>query len=670
MEGMGMGMGIRNKLIGIIALLIIVPLLVMGVSSYTKAADLLNDNFIESNKALNNEIAHSLQKEFEGYIYGVQAIADNIDARGIMDKPEYEPFLLGLFEHYVNNYPSAFQMYIGTRDGLMRISPDYKFDDSYDPRQRAWYKLAEETGKPGWTDMYKDAVTGNWSISGAVPVYNPSNQFIGSVATSLDLSAISEMIGQVKVGKQGYVFVLDDEGKVIAHPDPNQVGNVLPVPEIAEVIKNGEVNGIVDYQYVNGDGVTTDKYAVFEYMEDTRWYIMTSMYYDEVEESTRSLLMTALLIGLITLVIATLIGILFANSITKPIQMIVSDMSKVEQGDMTVKSNVKSKDEIGILAEKFNSMVLNVRELLENAVNVTSEVSLAAETLASSAEEASASSDEVNSTVDEIAQGATEQANDTEVAARLTGNLDEKFENLHLNSSDIASNADRAKEINSAGEMVLKDLKDKSEENNRSTVRISDAIGDLEAKSKDIGGILGTISSIAEQTNLLALNASIEAARAGEHGRGFAVVADEIRKLAEGSSQSTDEIRSIISLIQDQTANTVGIMDEFKENSDLQYQAVEEMGKSFDEISGAIDGIAVQIQGIDGYITEMLNDKNAIVQSITNISSVSEETAAASEEVSATMEQQNSAVDSIAKAAEQLNGLSRALSDQIRKFKI
>jgi len=663
-------MGIRNKLIGIIALLIIVPLLVMGVSSYTKAADLLNDNFIESNKALNNEIAHSLQKEFEGYIYGVQAIADNIDARGIMDKPEYEPFLLGLFEHYVNNYPSAFQMYIGTRDGLMRISPDYKFDDSYDPRQRAWYKLAEETGKPGWTDMYKDAVTGNWSISGAVPVYNPSNQFIGSVATSLDLSAISEMIGQVKVGKQGYVFVLDDEGKVIAHPDPNQVGNVLPVPEIAEVIKNGEVNGIVDYQYVNGDGVTTDKYAVFEYMEDTRWYIMTSMYYDEVEESTRSLLMTALLIGLITLVIATLIGILFANSITKPIQMIVSDMSKVEQGDMTVKSNVKSKDEIGILAEKFNSMVLNVRELLENAVNVTSEVSLAAETLASSAEEASASSDEVNSTVDEIAQGATEQANDTEVAARLTGNLDEKFENLHLNSSDIASNADRAKEINSAGEMVLKDLKDKSEENNRSTVRISDAIGDLEAKSKDIGGILGTISSIAEQTNLLALNASIEAARAGEHGRGFAVVADEIRKLAEGSSQSTDEIRSIISLIQDQTANTVGIMDEFKENSDLQYQAVEEMGKSFDEISGAIDGIAVQIQGIDGYITEMLNDKNAIVQSITNISSVSEETAAASEEVSATMEQQNSAVDSIAKAAEQLNGLSRALSDQIRKFKI
>ena len=663
-------MGIRNKLIGIIALLIIVPLLVMGVSSYTKAADLLNDNFIESNKALNNEIAHSLQKEFEGYIYGVQAIADNIDARGIMDKPEYEPFLLGLFEHYVNNYPSAFQMYIGTRDGLMRISPDYKFDDSYDPRQRAWYKLAEETGKPGWTDMYKDAVTGNWSISGAVPVYNPSNQFIGSVATSLDLSAISEMIGQVKVGKQGYVFVLDDEGKVIAHPDPNQVGNVLPVPEIAEVIKNGEVNGIVDYQYVNGDGVTTDKYAVFEYMEDTRWYIMTSMYYDEVEESTRSLLMTALLIGLITLVIATLIGILFANSITKPIQMIVSDMSKVEQGDMTVKSNVKSKDEIGILAEKFNSMVLNVRELLENAVNVTSEVSLAAETLASSAEEASASSDEVNSTVDEIAQGATEQANDTEVAARLTGNLDEKFENLHLNSSDIASNADRAKEINSAGEMVLKDLKDKSEENNRSTVRISDAIGDLEAKSKDIGGILGTISSIAEQTNLLALNASIEAARAGEHGRGFAVVADEIRKLAEGSSQSTDEIRSIISLIQDQTANTVGIMDEFKENSDLQYQAVEEMGKSFDEISGAIDGIAVQIQDIDGYITEMLNDKNAIVQSITNISSVSEETAAASEEVSATMEQQNSAVDSIAKAAEQLNGLSRALSDQIRKFKI
>ncbi len=663
-------MGIRNKLLGIISVLVIVPLMVMGIASYYNASDILNENLIESNKSLNNEIAHSIQKEFEGYIFGVNAIAENIDAKGIMENPQVETSLLGLFEHYVNNYPSAFQMYIGTNDGVIRIHPDHEFDDSYDPRARAWYQLAEDTGQIGWTKMYQDAVTGNMSISGTAPVFNTNNEFIGAVATSIDLSAFSEMISSVKVGKHGYVFVLDDQGQVVAHPDPSQIGKVLPVKEIQEVVSRGETEGLVDYEYANAEGEVADKYAIFKYLPDTKWYIMTSMYYNEIDESTQEMLTAALVMGTITLIIAAVIALLFANSITKPIKMIVDDMAKVEQGDMTTVSEVQTKDEIGELANKFNSMVSNVRTLLENAVNVSNEVSLASQTLASSAEEASASSDEVNSTVDEIAQGATEQANDTEAAARLTGNLDEKFEKLHSNSSEISDNAEHALVTNKNGESVLSDLKQKSDENNKSTERISEAINDLESKSQDIGGILSTISSISEQTNLLALNASIEAARAGEHGRGFAVVADEIRKLAEESSNSADEIRIIISQIQEQTGNTVGIMDDFKSNADEQYKAVDEMGVSFNEISQAIASIATQITDIDTFITEMLDDKNAIVQSITNISSVSEETAAASQQVSATMEQQNAAVDAVAKAAENLNDLSDQLGEQVKRFKI
>lgn len=663
-------MGIRNKLLGIVSLLIIIPILIMGYGSYNNAANILNESFIESNKSLNDEIAHSIEKEFEGYLFGVKAMADNVDARDIMEHPEYEPFLLGLFEHYVNNYPSAFQTYIGTKDGTMRIHPHFDFDDSYDPRVRGWYKLAEETGVMGWTDMYEDRVTGNMSVSGSAPVFNSNNEFVGAVATSLDLSAFSEMIGDVKVGKQGYVFVLDDQGRVVAHPDPSQIGNVLPVEEIQAVIAAGETSGLVDYEYKNAEGEISEKYAVYKFIPEMRWYIMTSMYYDEISESTESMLTAAMITGVITLIVAAVILWIFANSLTKPIKAIVNDMSRVEQGDMTVVSEVKTKDEIGELAGKFNSMVSNVRTLLGNTVAVSGEVSLASQTLASSAEEASASSDEVNNTVDEIAKGATEQAHDTEAAARLTGNLDEKFERLHENSSEISENADRAMKTNQKGEEVLQDLKVKSDENNKSTERISEAIRDLETKSQAIGGILGTISSIAEQTNLLALNASIEAARAGEHGRGFAVVADEIRKLAEESSNSADEIRNIITQIQEQTGNTVVIMDDFKANSDEQYKAVDEMGMSFADISTAVSGIADQIAAIDTFITDMLNDKNAIVESISNISSVSEETAAASQQVSATMEQQNAAVDEVAKAAENLNDLSARLNDEVSKFKI
>jgi len=666
----GIIMGIKNKIIGILALAIIVPLIITGASSYVKASHLLTENFIESNISLTGEIAETLNREFEGYLFGVKTVADNFNARDIVNDPTHAPYLLDSFEAYVKHYPDAFQMYIGTLDGTIRIHPDYDFDDDYDPRKRFWYELAETTGEAGWTSMYQDAVTGNWSISGTAPVYNMNDKFIGAVATSLDLSEVSEMIGEIKVGEEGYVFILDDQGRVVGHPDPNQVGKVMPIDEVLQVINDKKLSGVVDYQYTNKEGKSSDKYAVYSYVDSLGWYIMTSMYYDEITNSTRSMLNNALIIGLITLLVAGVLGVFFANSLTKPIAQIVDDMDKVEQGDMTVISKIKTKDEIGLLSKKFNNMIGNVRQLLENASDVTRNVSDASQTLAASAEEASASSEEVNRTIGEIAQGATDQAHDTETAAKLVGNLDEKFENLHTNSQEISTNAENVKEVNYAGAKVLSELKEKSEENNQSTIRISEAIRNLEEKSRDIGGILVTISSIAEQTNLLALNASIEAARAGEAGRGFAVVADEIRKLAEESSTSAEEIGKIVAVIQEQTNDTVSIMDEFKENSDQQYKAVEEMDKSFEAISSSIESVSQQIEGIDDYITEMLNDKNDITNSITNISSVSEETAAASEEVSATMDQQNAAVDAVAKSADELSALSRQLSEQINKFKI
>lgn len=663
-------MGIKTKLLGIIAALIIIPLSVTGVTSYVKSSNLLSENMLEANKALNREMAHTIELEFDGYLSGVKSAADNKNAKNILDNNQYEILLNDLFKNYVSNYSQAFQMYMGTDDGGMRIYPDYKFDADYDPRARSWYILAESTKEAGWTEMYKDKVTGNWSISGTAPVFDKNNQFIGAIATSLDLTALSEEIGEIVVGKRGYAFILDTEGKVIAHPDSNQVGVVMSVPEIKEVLDQKSKEGLVDYQYANGDNIVSDKYAVYNYIPSLGWYVMTSMYYDEITDQTGALMKNSLIISLITLLIAFLVGYLFSRTITKPIKQIVVDMEKVSKGDMTITSKIKSKDEIGTLAKMFNDMTKNIRGLIKAAASVTEEVSISAETLAASAEQTSASSDEVSNTVDEIARGATDQAHDTEEAARITGDLDQKFEELHIKSNSISENAENVKKVNDIGMNVLNDLKSKSEENNESTNQISTSIHELDSKSKDIGGILETISSIAAQTNLLALNASIEAARAGEHGKGFAVVADEIRKLAEESSNSADQIGSIISKIQNQTEETVSIMSVFKENSVHQYKAVEEVDKQFIEISRAIQDISTQIDGINEFIGMMLDDKNKIVEAITNVSSVSQETAAASEEVSATMDQQNAAVMSIAEASERLNELSIELKDKVSKFKI
>ncbi|WP_187296257.1 methyl-accepting chemotaxis protein [Tepidibacter mesophilus] len=662
---------IRTKLIALILSLVIIPLALVGTISYQKSYNGMDKQFRNSMKELNNEVKSSIQTYFKGYEQSIGMISENINLKQIINHPENEVFVFDVFKNYIENNSDASQIYIGMIDGKTIMYPNSDLGSDFDPRTREWYQKAEQNQTVVWTEPYVGKGDGKLQITCSAPIYEDvdKSKFIGVVGVTIPLDEFSKKISSIKVGKEGYSCIIDSNKKYVTHKDIQYIGQEVKVSKINEIL-DGTKDGIVDYQWKEKDGSMSEKFCVYTRIPEMNWTVLSAIKINEIREETNPILFNTVLVTIIALIIACLIGIGFTNRITRPIQAIVKDIDRVKDGDFTVKTNVESNDEIGVLANNFNVMVENVKALLLDAKEVSEEVTYAATNLAATSEETSASAEEISRTVEEIANGANNQAEHAEKGAKTACNLDVKFNELSNNSKNMIKNANEIIDINTSGVSVVEELKEKTNLNNDSIDKIEIAINKLSEKSSHIEGILNTIRSISEQTNLLALNASIEAARAGESGRGFAVVADEIRKLAEGSGNATNEIREIVDAIQEESKNTVDIMQEVKEVSLNQTKSVEDVNNAFEKISNSIDDIAANIEEVNEHINNITHDKDLIVYSIENISAVSQETAASSQQVTASVQQQSMAVEEVARNAEKLNELSLKLNDQIDKFKI
>ena len=217
---------------------------------------------------------------------------------------------------------------------------------------------------------------------------------------------------------------------------------------------------------------------------------------------------------------------------------------------------------------------------------------------------------------------------------------------------------------------MLDILIEKSEKTKESTIKVNEIIKDMYDSSLQISTISDALTNITDQTSLLSLNASIEAARAKEAGKGFSVVASEIGKLAEQSRISTEEIKDIIENIQHKAAIAAESVEATKVVVEEQDISVSQTQTIFEEILKSIDQMSESMKNIREQIVVTNSDKETLLSSIENISSVSQETASASEEVTASTEEISATMEQFSSYSLELKNLAIKLSEEAEKFKI
>lgn len=393
-----------------------------------------------------------------------------------------------------------------------------------------------------------------------------------------------------------------------------------------------------------------------------------------IEEQVMPIIMEIIFITFVLVVISVIIISIFSKMIIiKPIKGVIENMGKLGEGDLTfeISHNVMQKrDEFGEMARALEKTQNSFRAMIDSIRKQSANIDSQSASLSAVSEEMTAASESVTISIQDIASGTGSQASDMDEIARTTNVFGSHIEKIVNAIEEINTSAIDIGDMANTSATNMDNLSVSINEIETAFKNNTETLEMLEVKIGKISDISSAINQIADQTNLLALNASIEAARAGEAGRGFAVVADEIRKLAEESRVSSENITTLISDIIVNSENMTKSSGEMGDKLTKEIDIVASAVSSFDGIVNAINVMVPKMQEIDASSISIQNDKNTIVGRIEAAAAVSQQVCASTEEITSSTEEMYASIEEVATTAQNLSNLTREMLDNVEKFKL